>query len=47
VLGRQIYQKNNINSKEFSILNLVASQQVLVVKTLLKNGVTITKKIVY
>jgi hypothetical protein len=45
--GRQIYQKTNINSKELVIGNLAASHQVLVVKTVLQNGQTVSKKIMH
>jgi len=47
VLGRQIYQKINVNSNELTIANLVSSQQTLVVKTTLQNGTTVTDKIIY
>ena len=47
LLGRQIYQKDKVNSNEFSIANLLSSHQVLVVKTLLQNGKTFTDKIIY
>jgi hypothetical protein len=47
LLGRQIYQKANVNSNELSIANLVPSRQMLMVKTVLQNGETVTKKIIY
>ncbi|HEY6144506.1 MAG TPA: T9SS sorting signal type C domain-containing protein, partial [Flavobacterium sp.] len=47
VSGRQIYQKDNVNSNELVIANLVSSNQVLIVKTTLQNGTTTTDKIVY
>ena len=47
LLGKQIYQKANVNSNELSIANLVSSHQTLVVKTTLQNGTTVTDKIVY
>ncbi|TDD99603.1 T9SS sorting signal type C domain-containing protein [Flavobacterium cellulosilyticum] len=46
LLGRQIYQKTKVNSNELSIPNLISSHQTLVVKTSLKNGKTITNKII-
>ncbi|WP_395049928.1 T9SS sorting signal type C domain-containing protein [Flavobacterium sp.] len=47
VLGRQIYQKDKVNSNELSIANLVSSRQTLIVKTVLQNGSTVTDKIIY
>ncbi|WP_194311165.1 T9SS sorting signal type C domain-containing protein [Flavobacterium soyangense] len=47
LLGRQIYKKENVNGNELTILNLVSIQQTLLVKVSLKNGKTVTKKIVY
>ena len=47
VLGRQIYQKDQVNSNELSISNLGSRHQVLVVKTSLQNGTTVSNKIIY
>jgi hypothetical protein len=47
LLGRQIYQKGNVDSNELSISNLVSSRQVLIVKTRLQNGQEVSNKIVY
>ena len=47
LLGRQIYQKNNVNSNEFLITNLISSHQTFIVKTSLQNGKTVTDKIIY
>lgn len=47
MLGRQIYQKENVDSNEFSIANLVSSRQTLVVKVMLQNGKMISKKIIF
>jgi hypothetical protein len=47
LLGRQIYQKLNVNSNELSISNLVSNRQMLMVKTTLQNGKTVTKKVIY
>ena len=47
VTGKVIYQKNNVDAKEFSVLNLMANQQMLLVKITLQNGAVIAKKIVY
>jgi hypothetical protein len=45
--GKQIYHKTDVNSNELSISNLAASHQVLLVKTSLQNGRTVTNKIIY
>ena len=47
LLGKQIYQKTDVDSNEWSIANLVSSHQILVVKTTLQNGITVTDKIIY
>jgi hypothetical protein len=47
LLGRQIYQKGNVDSNELAISNLVSSRQVLIVKTLLQNGQEVSNKIIY
>ena len=47
LLGRQVFQKTNVNNNELSIANLISSHQTLVVKTLLQNGNTFTDKIIY
>jgi uncharacterized delta-60 repeat protein len=44
--GRKIYQKNSINNLDFSISNCTDTNQVLVVKILLQNGQSFTKKII-
>jgi hypothetical protein len=45
--GRKIYQKTNVDSQELKILDLVSSQQVLLVKVVLQDGKSITKKVIY
>ncbi|MBG6110854.1 hypothetical protein IWX84_001736 [Flavobacterium sp. CG_9.10] len=45
--GRSIYQKTNVNTNEFIILNLASAHQTLLVKILLQNGQTFTDKIAY
>ncbi|MBF2707120.1 T9SS sorting signal type C domain-containing protein [Flavobacterium soyangense] len=45
--GKQIYQKDKVNSSELSIANLVSSRQTLIVKTVLQNGTTVTDKIIF
>ena len=47
LLGRKLSQKRNVNSNELLIANLFSSNQTLVVKTVLKNGMTYTDKIMY
>lgn len=48
LLGRKIYQKENLNNSEFLITSLVSGQQqVLIVKTTLQDGQVVSKKIVY
>lgn len=47
LLGREIYQKINVNSNELSIANLVSSRQPLIVKMILQNGATVTDKIIF
>lgn len=47
LLGRKIYQKSNVNTNELNILNLASSQQTMLAKVTLKNGQTVTKKIIY
>jgi hypothetical protein len=47
LMGRQIYQKEKINSNEVSVYNLVSSHQTLIVKTILQNGKTVTNKVIY
>ena len=45
--GKLIYKKGNIDNNETTILNLTSSDQVLLVKITLKNGQTVTRKIIY
>ena len=47
LLGRKVYEKINVNANELSLSNLVVSNQVLLVKIILENDKTITKKIIY
>ena len=47
LLGRQIFQKTNVNNNELIIANLMSTHQTLVVKTLLQNGKNFTDKIIY
>ena len=45
ILGRKIFDKQSINSTEFRIVNNNNTQQILIVKVVLKNGNVISKKI--
>lgn len=45
--GRTIYSNKSVNSKDFTISNLNASQQVLIVQTTSIEGVIVSKKIVF
>lgn len=46
LLGRQIYQKINVNSNTLSVFNLVSNRQTVVVKTILQNGMEVNRKII-
>lgn len=47
LLGKQIYTKTNIDNNEFTIPNLVLSEQVLLLKIVLQNGEIRNKKIIF
>ena len=47
MLGKQIFRKINVGTNELVIPNLGSSEQVLIVKTLLQNGQTVTTKLIY
>jgi len=47
VLGRSLLEKSNIKNNAFVITNLALSNQTLIVKIVLENGQTVTKKIVF
>ena len=47
LLGKLIYKKEKENSQEVIISNLTTKNQVLMVKTTLQNGQTVSDKIVY
>jgi hypothetical protein len=46
VLGRQLLDAKNIDNNEFSSANVTLSQQTLIVKIKLENGVVVERKIV-
>ena len=47
VLGKKLYEKINVENKELIIPNLGSSEQVLIVKTVLQNGIVVTAKTIY
>jgi hypothetical protein len=46
VLGRKLFETNNINDRSFSVANLSIETQSLIVKIKLENGDVVTKKVV-
>jgi hypothetical protein len=47
VLGRKIYDKNDINSTEVVLEKLMPTKEAILVKTTLEDGKVVTKKIIY
>jgi hypothetical protein len=47
VSGKQCYQKRNVNNTELLITTLAPSHQILLVKTVLQNGKSSTKKVLF
>jgi hypothetical protein len=47
VSGKVLYDKKKVNNTELQITNLQSADQVLIVKVILENGFTTTKKIVF
>ncbi|NJM78429.1 MAG: T9SS sorting signal type C domain-containing protein [Flavobacterium sp.] len=47
LLGRKLYENKTINTKTFTIENIQAKNQVLLVKVNLENGQELTKKIIF
>ena len=47
IIGKQLYLKTKLDSKELQIANLAASHQVLLVKISLQKGQIFTKKIIF
>ncbi|HEU4791235.1 MAG TPA: T9SS sorting signal type C domain-containing protein, partial [Flavobacterium sp.] len=45
--GSLLYEKDNVNSNEFRVLNFNSSEQFLIVQILLKNGKWVTQEIVF
>jgi uncharacterized delta-60 repeat protein len=47
VAGRIMYQKKEINASDLSVLDLLLGHQVVLVKIILQNGKSVTKKVLY
>jgi hypothetical protein len=47
LMGRLVFEKDKINTTEFSILNSISKSETLLVKVTLQNGETVTRKILY
>ncbi|MFV8391273.1 T9SS sorting signal type C domain-containing protein [Flavobacterium sp. LB2P6] len=47
LLGKQLYQKISIGNNEQIISNLTSSEQALIIKIVLQNGQTVSKKIIF
>ncbi|WP_445724217.1 T9SS sorting signal type C domain-containing protein [Flavobacterium sp.] len=47
MLGRKLFSKDNINSKEFLLTELMQTNQALIIKTTLENNVTVAKKFIF
>jgi len=47
LLGRQLYEKENINSNVFNFPDFSLTEQFLIVKTLLENGTWVESKVVF
>ena len=47
ILGREVFEKDNINQHDFKADNVVMNTQTIIVKVKLKNGMVVTKKVIY
>ena len=47
LLGKQLYLKDNIGNTQLTIDNMTITQQILIVKAILENGNSATKKIIF
>ncbi|MFV5683898.1 T9SS sorting signal type C domain-containing protein [Flavobacterium sp. GB2R13] len=47
ISGKLLYKKINIDNNKMTILNLTSREQTLLMKIVLKNGQTVTRKIIY
>ena len=46
ILGRQLFETKSIGNKDFSASNIAMTQQTLIVKIKLENGIIVTRKII-
>jgi len=46
LLGRSVYDNKKVNANQFTINDVVANQQTLVVKIYLENGLEVGKKVI-
>ena len=47
MLGRIVFSKDNVNTSEVVLSNLIANNQALIIKTTLENNVTVAKKFIF
>jgi hypothetical protein len=47
VLGRKTGEYNNVNAKDFELLNFTKTNSALIVRITLENNAKITKKVVF
>jgi hypothetical protein len=47
LIGKQLYKKINVGNNEHVISNLSSSEQALIVKIVLQNGQTVSKKVIF
>ena len=47
IAGSKIYQKKNINTADLSVFNLLNGHQVVVVKIVLQDGYSVTKRVIH
>lgn len=47
LLGRKVFDKETVNSNEFSISNNTLNKQIVIIKVILTNGNIISKKVIY
>lgn len=45
--GKQLFEKTNVGSNEYNVLNLISSDQALIVKVILHNGQIVNKKFIF
>ncbi|MGK4566782.1 T9SS sorting signal type C domain-containing protein [Flavobacterium sp. 3HN19-14] len=47
LLGRKVFEKNQINNNTYFASDIVLNQQTLIVKVTLANGVVVTRKLIF